>query len=236
MRKWRDCGIHAAFFHGAHEVQGVGGGGDENGGPVVLQHRELVVDVQRVFGDDGGFDKFGAQHVACGIGINRTAEGDLDDIVGGDAAGDKLARDEAAPLGEVVARVPDHKRLAFRAKGGVKPDDFTQWKRKHAVRKARHHVFGCGEGKRREVGQRFETGIGESLAVAADVAAEPHEEGLKALELELLQLRRVASFRNGDQKCSCECDAWDVVHRATAPVVAEARGSDFQSSWSPLPR
>ena len=53
--------------------------------------------------------------------------------------------------------------------------------------KALHHVFRRGERQARQVGQRFDAGVADFLAGAADVAFEADEQGLQAFELELLQ-------------------------------------------------
>ena len=96
--------------------------------------------------------------------------------------------DQPAPLGQVVAGVADDQRLAFGAEGGVQADDFAQREGEHAVGEALDHVLLGGEGQARQVGQRFEAEVAQLLAVAADVAAEAGQQGLEALELDLLQL------------------------------------------------
>ena len=37
--------------------------GLEDSGPIVLQHGQLLIDVERVFRDDGGLDALGAEHI-----------------------------------------------------------------------------------------------------------------------------------------------------------------------------
>jgi len=181
-------GVNAALLGGACQIEGVGGGGDENGGAVVLKHRQLVINVQRVFGDDRRLDEFGPPHVAHRAGLRQPAQGNKYDIVGGDAARRELPGDQPAPVGQGVAGVAEHQRFAVRAQSRVQADYLAQRKGEHAVGKTLHHIFLRGEGQPVQVAQGLKAEIPQLLAVAADVAAQPGKQRLEALKLHLLQL------------------------------------------------
>ena len=181
-------GVDAFLVQEPGQVAGVAGGGDQDGGPVVLEHGHLVVDVKGFLGDDRGFDGLGPQSVAGGAARSRAAQADLDDVVGGHARRHELPRHEPAPARQVVLGMAGHQLAAFGPDDRMQADDLPQRQGEHAVREAGQKILRPGG---REAGQFFERvdpGFPGGLAVAAHVAAQARQEGLKPFQLELAQL------------------------------------------------
>jgi hypothetical protein len=196
--------VNPALVQLLHQLAGVGRGGYEHGGPIVLQHRQLVIDVERVFRDDRSLDALGAQDITREAARGAVAEIDLEDVIGRHARGHELARDEPAPMLEIVLSVASDELFALRADRGMQANHFAERERKHPVGEAPDQIGGMSDRQASQIFQRFHTDVADDFAIAADVAFQSHEQGLQAFELQLLQLIDWHAFEFGIEELHCQ--------------------------------
>jgi hypothetical protein len=193
---------HARLEDRVGELQRVARRAHERGGPVVAHDGHLARRVLARDRDDRGADPLGAGVQAEGAGEEAVVEGDLHDVVLGDAAGHQVPGDEVGPGPEVVAGVADRGGAPGRAGGGVHANHVAQRHREEAVGVRGPEVVLGGEGEPAQVGQRaeavrVEADLVEPLPVEGDVQGDTGEGRLETLELDLLQLLAVDALALG---------------------------------------
>ena len=120
-------------------------------------------------------------------------EGNLDDVVFGEARGGQKPGGAFGPVAKVIASKADDDGFTRHAGGRMDAHDITQRDGEHIVGIAFLQVFLCREGQfaqRVHVLDVFEidaVGV-EGLLVESDVAIDPVERGLQPFNLELLDI------------------------------------------------
>ena len=186
-------GVDAHLHHGVGHDQGVGRGADQGGGLEVLHDLDLPLGVARGDRDDRGTDQLGAVVQAEAAGEQAVAEGDLDDVVFGDAGGGDHPGHQVGPGLDVVAGVADHGGLARGAGRGMHPHHVAQGHGEQAVGVVVAQVLLDRERQPAQVIERahvvvVELEFFEFLPVKGDMGAHPVQGRLQPFQLQLFQV------------------------------------------------
>jgi hypothetical protein len=196
-------GVHAQFLQAGGDIDRVARRGNEGCRLEVTHYHNLLFNAGgKRRGNDGGADLLGPLLEAEAACEEVIIEGNLDDIVLGDACGGEKPCSAFGPVAEVVAREADDDGLARCAGGRVDAHDIAQGDSEHVVGVAFLQVFLCRERQLAQCVHVFDifeidaVGV-EGLLVESDVAVDPVERGLQPFDLLLLDIlpRHCLTFR-----------------------------------------